>query len=104
MNEWIHESPLKDVAFKAIMLIPGLLSQKPLGKSKSKENLKSLENRMKLWHPGEIMELLKEAETTQKDLRVSNTPSTIQEISNKFTGEMRKGNINSVMKLLADNM
>ena len=32
---------------------------------------------MKLWHTGEIMELLKDAETIQKDLRVSNTPSTI---------------------------
>ena len=44
-------------------------------KSKSKDYLKSLENRMKLWHGEEIIELLKEAETIQKDLRVSNTPS-----------------------------
>ena len=50
------------------------------------------------------MELLKKAETTQKDLRVSNTPSTIAEISKKFTREMRKANINSAMKLLADNI
>ena len=53
---------------------------------------------------GEIIELLKKAETTQKDLRVSNTPSTIAEISKKFTREMRKDNINSAMKLLADNI
>ena len=104
MNEWIRESPLKDIAFKAIMVMPGLLLQKPSRKSKSKDHLTSLENRMKLWHAGEIMELLKEAETIQKDLRVSNTPSTIAEISKKFTREMRKGNINSAMKLLADNM
>ena len=50
------------------------------------------------------MELLKEAETIQKDLRVSNTESTIAEISKKCACEMRKGNINSAMKLLADNM
>ena len=50
------------------------------------------------------MELLKKAETTQKDLRVSNTPSAIAEISKKFTREMRKGYINSEMKLLADNI
>ena len=47
------------------------------------------------------MELLKEAENIQKDLRVSNTPSTIAEISKNFTREMRTGNIN---KLLAENM
>ena len=104
MNEWIRKSPLKDIAFKAIMVMPGLLLQKPSQKSKSKDDLTSLENRMKLWHAGEIMELSKEAETIQKDLRVSNTLSTIVEISKKFAREIRKGNIHSAMKLLADNM
>ena len=66
--------------------------------------MKSLGNRMELWHAEEIMQLLKEAETIQKDLRVSNTLSTIAEISEKLTCEMRKGNMNSVVKLLADNM
>ena len=60
-----------------------------------------MESRMKLRHAGEIMELLKEAETIQKDLRVSNTPPTIAEISKKFTREMRKDNINSAMKLFS---
>ena len=106
MNEWIHESPLKDVtsSVKEIMVMPSLLLLKPSRKSKSKDHLKSLENRMKLRHAGEIMELLKEAETIQKDLRVSNTPLTIVEISKKFIREMRKGNISSVMNLLEDNM
>ena len=84
MNEWIHESPLKDIAFKAIMVMPGLLLQKPSRKSKSKDHLTSLENRMKPWHAGEIMELLKETDTIQKDLRVSNTLSTITKISKIF--------------------
>ena len=104
MSRLMNESPLKDIAFKAIMVLPGLLQQKPSRKSKSKDHLKSLENRMKLWHAGEIMKLLKEAETIQKDLRASNTPSTIAEISKKFTREMRKGNVNSATNLLADNM
>ena len=84
MNEWIHEQPLKDIAFKAIMVMPSLLLQKPSRKLKSKDHSKLLENRMKLWHVGEIMELLKEAETIQKDLRVSNAPSTIAEIFKKI--------------------
>ena len=81
MNEWIHEPPLKDIAFKAIMVMPSLLLQKPSRKLKSKDHSKLLENRMKLWHVGEIMELLKEAEA---DLRVSNAPSTIAEIFKKI--------------------
>lgn len=40
---------------------------------------------------------LKEAETIQKNLRVSNAPSTIAEMSKKFTHDMGKGNINSTM-------
>ena len=104
MNEWIHESSLKDITFKAIMVMSGLLLQKPSRKSKSNDHLKSLKNQMKLWYAGVIIELLKQAETTHKDLRVSNAPSTIGEIPKKFTLEMRKGNINSAIKLLADSM
>ena len=84
--------------------MPSLLLQKPSQKSKSKDHLKSMENRIKLWHAGEIMGLLKEAEAIQNDLRVSNAPSITAEISKKFTREMRNGNINSAMKLLAENM
>ena len=104
-GEWIYESPLKDIALKAIKLVSSLFLQKLLRKWKSKDHLEPLENRMKLWQAGEIMELLKEAEIIQRDLRVSKRPSTIiSEISKKFTHEMRKGNINNAMKLLADNM
>ena len=73
MSEWIHK-PLLNIAFKGIMVMPSLLLQKPSRKSKSKDYLKSLENRIKLWHAGEITELLKEAETIQNDSRVPNTP------------------------------
>ena len=67
MNEWIHESSLKDIAFKTIIVMAGLLLQKPSRKSKSKDHFKLLENRMKLWHAGENIGLLTEAETIQKD-------------------------------------
>ena len=53
---------------------------------------------MELWHAKEIMELLKRAETIQKDIKVSNTPSTIAEISKKITRQMNKGNINTVVR------
>ena len=68
-GEWIYESPLKDTALKAIKLVSSLLLQKLLRKWKSKDHLKPLENRMKLWQAGEIMELLKEAEIIQRDFK-----------------------------------
>ena len=48
MNECICKSPLKDIVFKAIMVMPGVLLQKPSRKSKSKDHMTSLENQMKL--------------------------------------------------------
>ena len=46
MNDWLQDSPLKDIAFKAIM--PKLLLQKPSQKSKSKDHLRALQRRMEL--------------------------------------------------------
>ena len=104
MNEWLHDSPLKDIALKATMIMPSLLLQKPPQKSKSREHLKTLERRMDLSTSGEILNLLHELEMIQKDLRSSNTPSTVAEMSKKFTREMRNGNVSNAMKLLTDNM
>ena len=39
---------------------------------------------MELWHAGRIMELLKEAKTIQKDLRISTIPSIVAVISKKL--------------------
>ena len=37
MNEWSHDSPLKDIAFKA-MIMPSIQLQKPSQKLKSREH------------------------------------------------------------------
>ena len=45
INSWIHNSPLQDVAFKAIMVMPNLLFQKPTRNLKSKDHLEALNRR-----------------------------------------------------------
>ena len=45
------------------MAMLGLLLKKSSRKSKSEDHSKSLGDRMKLWHTGEIMGSLKEEET-----------------------------------------
>ena len=60
--------------------MPNLLLQKPSQKSKSKDGLSALRRKMEFWESGELMELLKEAETIQKCLKTTNTASTINEI------------------------
>ena len=104
MNEWLQESPLKDIAFKAIMIMPNLLLQKPSKNSKAKDHLKALERRLESWISGDLLELLKEAETIQKSLRSKKISTNIAEISKRFSQEMKKGNVNSAMKILTDNV
>ena len=56
IDEWLYDSPLKDIAFKAIMIMPSLLLKKPTQRSRSREHLKGLVRRMVLWTSGEILQ------------------------------------------------
>ena len=104
MNAWTEESPLQKVAFKAIMVMPSLLLQKPSKNSKSRDHIAALERRLLLWHSGEILDLLKEAQTIQDGISFQNKPKTIGETSKRFAEFMQKGNINGAMKILTNNM
>ena len=104
MNEWLIESPLKDIAFKATLIMPNLLLQKLSKNSKAKDHLKALERHLESWISGDLPELLKEAETIQKSLRSKKTSTNIAEISKRFSQEMKKGNVNSTMEILTGNM
>lgn len=55
-----------------IMVMPNLLLEKPAQKLKSKDHLSALDKRMELWESGELLVLLKEAETIQKYLKATN--------------------------------
>ena len=88
MNNWVHDSPIKNIALKAIMIMPSLLLQKPSKSSKAKDHILSLERRMELWHNGHVSELFHESETIQKCLKSPNKKSTIAQISKKFAEHM----------------
>ena len=79
--------PLKDIVFKAIMVMPSLLLQKPSQKSKSKDHLRALEWRLELWESGEVMELLNESDTIQKNMKATNKMTSINKIYKKFNEE-----------------
>ena len=104
LNAWTEESSLKDVVFKAIMVMPSLLLQKPSKTSKAKDHVAALDRRMLLWKCGDIPDLLKEARTIQGKLPSLTKPKTIGEISRCFSEHMQKGNVNGAMKILSNNM
>ena len=90
LNSWTYNSPLKDIAFMAIHIMPSLLLQKPNKTSKMKDHLKALGRRTDLWSNGKTNELLFEDETIQSRLHHINTPKSIGELSKKFTLLMEK--------------
>ena len=104
MNGWTNNSPLKDIAFTAIHVMPSLLLQKPSKTSKVKDHLKAPERRIDLWINGNIDELLFEGETIQSRLHHINTPKSTGQFSKKFALLMEKGNVNGALKLLTSNI
>ena len=95
---------MKDLAFKAVMIMPSLLLQKPSKTSKSKDHLIALERRMEDWFNGDLQKLLHEGDTIQKGLQSSTDERNLNKISKQFADEMHKGNVNSAIKLLKNNM
>ena len=104
LNAWIQDSAMKHITFKAIMVTPSLILQKPSRNSKVKDHSEALRRRLILWRSGDLLQLFKEAETIQKGLKDSTTPKSIAQLSKKFVEHMNKGNINSAIKLLSNNM
>ena len=101
LNNWVEWTALHNIAFKAIMIMPNLLLQKPSTNSKAKDHLTALERRMQSWLKGDLMELLHEGETIQKNLTQQLTKGNIGKISKKFAVLMR---INAAINLLTENM
>ena len=89
---------------KAIHVMPALLLQKPSKTSKSKDHVKALERRLELWRKGEIISLMREAETLQSRLPKPTDKRDIASISKRFKNLMENGNVNGAIKLLTDNM
>ena len=86
------------------MIMPNLLFQKPSKNSKVKDHLTTLERRMQSWLKEDLMELLYEGKTIQKNLTQQLTKGDIGKISKKFAALMRKGNVNAPINLLTENM
>lgn len=104
INEWIVNSPIKECSMYAIHIMPALLLQKPSKSSKTKDHVNALQRRMKLWKDGEFIALFREANALQKRLPNLGKKKNISFISRKFREHMQKGNVNSAIKLLTNNM
>ena len=55
LNAWILDSSMKHITFKAIMVMPSLILQKPSRNSKAKDHSEALRRRMIQWQSGDIL-------------------------------------------------
>ena len=101
---WNSKSNLMNVSWKSIMLMPSLIIQKPAANSKAKDHKEALARRLTLWQKGELLELMKEAETIQKRMKSSKPKRNIEAISKKFSLLMKAGKLNAAVKVLTSNM
>ena len=104
LNSWVEGTTLHNIAFKAIMIMPNLLLQKPSKNSKAKDHLTALERTMQRWLKGNLMQLSHEGETIQKNLTQQLTKGDIGNFPKKFAALMRKGNANVAINLLTETM
>ena len=90
INAWVYDIPVKNIALKALHVMPVLLLQKPSKSSKSKDHLKSLERRFEIWKKRNIKELYKEGTTIQEWLESDGSPNDTVKISKKLKLQMQK--------------
>ena len=69
-----------------------------------KDHLVSLEMRLEIWEEGNISNLLREEETIQEKMKISEKVMNIEKISLKFKNIMSKGNVNRVLKPLTQDI
>ena len=103
IHSWCIKTKWREIALKAVMIMPSLLLQKVSPKSKSSENKKLIERRIALWQNGQVSELLRECIAIQSRL-----PNTVREVNpeqtaKKFANFVINGNINGALRLLENN-
>ena len=104
INACVYNTPIKNIALKALHVIPALLLQKPSKNSKSKYDLKLLKRRFEIWKEGNINKLYEEGRAIQDRLKSDGNPNDIVKISKKFKLQVQKGNVNRALKILTNNM
>ena len=97
INAWVYDTPIKNIALKALHVMPALLLQKPSKNSKSKDHLKSLERRFEIWKEGKLNELYEEGKAIQDRLKLDGSPNDVAKILKKFKFQMQKGNVNGAL-------
>jgi len=92
INEWLTDSPIKECALYAVL------------KLQKVKTVNALNRRIEQWKNGQFLQLLREVKPLQNHLPKIAKKKSINVISRKVREHVSKGNVNSVIKLLSNNM
>ena len=99
---WCEEKrPIYDIALKIIMVMPGILLQKPCKKTNAKMHSEYLSKRLDSWEKGDFTTLLKEARGIQEKMKLQQPNGDNQDhITKIFTKNMMQGKVHAALRAL----
>ena len=103
-SAFANGSALERVAFKATIVLPLLVLQKPLWISKPKDHATLLERRLQLWEQGNLRELLNAGRVLQKRIAVEvhHSSDNNDRLAHSFAKLMFQGKTQAALQLLCD--
>ena len=100
LNLWTNDTNMSHIVFKALMIMPSLLLQKPKYNSGSAEHSDCLKRRLANWENGQFDVLMSECRALQKNLKNTSRSPNSDYVAKTFAKHILKGNVNAALRLL----
>ena len=101
INLWVDKSKTESVALTALHVFVPLMLQKPSKKSKNRDHIRYLKERLEKWKIGDLAGLVSEGDAIQKRLRsFKQTPVDTQKV---FVKLMIHGKVAAALKWITQN-
>ena len=97
---WVDKSTSESVALTAVHVFIPLMLQKPSKKSKNRDHVRYLNERLEKWKKGDLVALINEGEAIQKRLR--SYKQTPQEAQKSFVRLMIHGKVSAALKWITE--
>ena len=94
-----NNTSFQGIALKVFMIITALMMQKPSAKSKGRDHVKTLSQRLELWQTGDLLDFLREGKIIQSKLASAKRRSP-EDIAQIFLKLMLQGKVSAALKFL----
>jgi hypothetical protein len=103
IDMWTNKTSMESVSLLALQVIAPIMLQKPSRKSKNKDHIKYLGERLVKWKDGLFDELISECETIQKKLTQNSKLKSQDNVTKIFTKLMLQGKVAAALRWITGN-